>query len=133
MILHPHSDLESSPFELSSENRPQLHYGNEHLEINGEDDPKEIAGHAETKKSRIRHRRRLHVLIIVITIALIAVVLSSSLTPLLKRRRSVLYSPCHGGSYMEELTDCATQIFANCHIASPHQGSVLPPKILVSP
>ena len=95
MVLQPHSDLQSSPCELSSENRPQVRYGSEHLETNREDDPKEIAGNAETQKGKIGHRQRYHFLVIcLVTVVLIAVVLSSSLTQLLKQRRSVLHTPC---------------------------------------
>ena len=95
MVLQPHSDLESSPCELSSENCPQVHHGDEHLETNRDDDPKETAGHAETQKGNMGHRRQYRLLaILLITIVLIAVVLSSSLSQLLKRRRSVLHPAC---------------------------------------
>ena len=130
MVLQPHSDLESSPCELSSENRPQVHYGSEYLETNREDDPKEIAGNDETQKGKIGNRRRYHFLAICLSIVvLIAVVLSSSLTQLLKRRRSVVHTlVVYARTW--RVVDCSIRNFTNLLYsaspgASPQNSSAL--------
>ena len=91
MVLQPNSDPKKSPCELSPENCPQIRYGSEELETNGNYEPKKIARHAKTHKSKIGRCRRFYLLVIpLITVVLIAIVLSSSLTELLNYRQSVL-------------------------------------------
>ena len=90
-VFQAHSTLEQTPLECLSENVPQIRYGQECLEANGENDSEEIMNDEVDRKAAKRPNRRLRILAIMLiaAIVVIAIVLSSTLTKLLKYHQYV--------------------------------------------